>query len=127
MIAVSPGMTLAVQAARHSLDTLPDYSGGGYFWDGADLKTNYASHPKVLLGIYFTAPEQDIYRVGSKALPEDKVEYWHIPTHKNGQISKGKERGRYTYTYEATAAHDRTVFWRLTAAFLQATGNKVYE
>ena len=97
-IAASPGMTLAVQAARYALARRPDYSGGGYFGDGADLKTNYTSHTKVLLGIYFTAPEHDIYRVGSKALPEAQVEYWYIPTHKNGQLRRGKERGRYMYT-----------------------------
>ncbi len=126
-IAASPGMTPAVQAARYALARRPDYSGGGYVWDGADLQTNYTSHAKVRLGIYFTAPEHDIYRVGSKALPEAQGEYWDIPTHKNGQLRRGKERGRYTYTYESTAAYGGTVFWRLTAALLQATGNKVYE
>ncbi|WP_293000532.1 hypothetical protein [Nevskia sp.] len=49
------------------------------------------------------------------------------PDHpKRGKTVKGAERGRDTAAYESTAAYGGTVFWRLTPAYVEATGNKVY-
>jgi hypothetical protein len=86
-----------------------------------DLKTNYAAHPKVVKGIRFTKPEHDIFKVGEKKLTE-VVEYWRD---KNG--NKTTERGRYSYTYESTAAWGSTVFWRFTPEYLKATGGKEHQ
>lgn len=124
-IAKDAGMTGAVRAARHALSKQTDFSGGGYFWDGADLKTNFALHPKVLKGIRFSKPEHDIYKVGGKTIKE-VVKFWEVLDAK-GQIKQGKERGRFDCTYESTAACGGTVFWRYTPEYLQATGGKEYK
>ena len=39
------------------------YSNGAYFWDGADIKPNYATHFKVRHGIKFTDPAHNIYDI----------------------------------------------------------------
>jgi hypothetical protein len=119
-----PGFALAVKAARHAISKLNDFSGGGYFWDGEDLRANYVNHPKVLRGMKFTDQKHDIYNVGEKSV--EKIEYWYIKDPK-GVAQKGKERGRYKYTYESTAAYGGTVFWRYASEYLKATGNKEYK
>ncbi len=117
------GITTALKAARHALAGNTDYSGGAYFWDGKDLKTN-PDHPKRGKGFRFSKPEHDIYKVGDQLLPE-QITYWYRKD-KSGKTVKGAERGRYTAAYESTAAYGGTVFWRLTPAYVEATGNKVY-
>ncbi len=117
------GIATALKAARHALAGKTDYSAGAYFWDGKDLKTN-PDHPKRGKGFRFSKPEHDIYGVKDQVLPE-QITYWYRKD-KNGKTVKGAERGRYTAAYESTAAHGGTVFWRLTAAYIEATGNKVY-
>ncbi len=45
------GMKDALKAAQNALNGGTDYFNGAYFWDGVDLKANYANHPKVRAGI----------------------------------------------------------------------------
>jgi transcription elongation factor len=92
-------------------------------WDGADIKTNYANHPKVKLGIKFTRPEHNIYKI--KATSVDITTHWQIKD-KDGKTVDGKVRGHYTHVYESTAAYGGTIFWKYNADFLKATGNKEY-
>lgn len=40
-----------------------DLSSGGYFWDGADIKSNYKNHFKVKHGIRFSDPSHNIYGI----------------------------------------------------------------
>ncbi len=124
-ISKNNGMAAAVKAARHAIGKNTDYSAGGYFWDGTDLKSNYKNHPKVIKGIRFTDTKHDIYQVGGKTIPE-VVTYWYIKG-ANGSSKKGKERERYSCTYESTAAYGGTVFWCYTPEYIKATGNKEYQ
>ncbi|HDU5254623.1 TPA: hypothetical protein RFU81_005125, partial [Klebsiella pneumoniae subsp. pneumoniae] len=41
------GMSNALTAAKNALSDGPDLSNGAYFWDGADIKSNYNKHFKV--------------------------------------------------------------------------------
>ena len=63
-IAKDPGMTAALNAARQALaNEGTDFSNGGYFWDGADIKSNYNNHFKVKHGIQFSDPAHNIYEI----------------------------------------------------------------
>ena len=117
------GMASAIKAARNALDGGTDFSNGAYFWDGADIKTNYANHPKVKLGITFTKPEHNIYKIQETAV--DVTTHWQVRD-KDGKLVDGKVRGHYTHVYESTAASGGTIFWKYTADYLKATGNKEY-
>jgi len=119
------GMLSALKAAKNALDPKgTDYSNGAYFWDGADIKTNYANHPKVKLGIKFTKDEHNIYKIKESSV--NVTTYWQVQG-KDGKLVNGKERGKYTYVYESTAAYGGTIFWKYGADFLKATGNKAYQ
>lgn len=112
------GMLAALRAARNALSAHGhDYSNGAYFWDGRDIATN-ALHPKRRAGLKFTKPEHDIFGIGDQLLKQAIVKYW---THKGKQT---KERGRYQWVYESTAAWGQTIFWRLNQAYLQAAGGR---
>jgi hypothetical protein len=119
------GMVSALKAAKNALDAKgTDYSNGAFFWDGADIKSNYTHHPKVKLGIKFTEDEHNIYKIKESTVNE--TTYWQV-TGKDGKTINGKERGKYTYVYESTAAYGGTIFWKYNTAFLKATGNKEYQ
>jgi hypothetical protein len=120
-IAADTGMQAAVRAARNALSEDPtDYSNGAYFWDGADIKTNYAKHPKVRAGIHFTDPAHNIYQIAEKEVPGE--EWWRDANGNNTKL-----RGKWKYKYESTAAYGGTIFWKYNADFVKATGNKVYD
>lgn len=111
---------LAVQAARNALSANPnDYSGKGFFWDGADIKSNYENHPKVAAGIHFSDPAHNIYDIKETTVPGE--EWW-----RDAQGKKTKLRGSWQYKFESTAAWGGTIFWKYSADFLKATGNKEY-
>src|SRR5690606_7045456 len=57
------GMSLAIAAAENALKGGADFSNGAYFWDGGDIKTNYAKHFKVRHGIKFTDPAHNVYDI----------------------------------------------------------------
>lgn len=120
-IAADPnGMGAAVRAATNALSAAPtDYANGAYFWDGADIKSNYANHPKVADGIHFTDAKHNIYNIAEKNVPGE--EWWRDTAGK-----KTKLRGKWDYKYESTAAYGGTIFWKYNADFLKATGNKEY-
>ena len=116
----SAGMSKALEAANNALTDGTDHSGGAYFWDGADIKTNYNNHVKVRAGIYFSAPQHNIYDVA----PTDG-EYQlsiRIKRKKAGKIIHEKKViGTYPYLYESTAAHGGTIFWKLGADWLKVS------
>jgi len=114
------GMSAALNAAINALSTTGiDYSNGAYFWDGADIKSNYDKHPKVRGGIHFTDPKHNIYGIEEKDVPGE--EWWRDAQGKNTKL-----RGKWNYKYESTAAYGGTIFWKYNADFVKATGNKVY-
>lgn len=56
-------MNAALNAALKALSAGTDLSNGGYFWDGADIKSNYKNHFKVKHGIRFADPSHNIYAI----------------------------------------------------------------
>lgn len=118
-IETNPGMASAVRAARNALSsTGTDYSNGAFFWDGLDIKTEYASHPKVADGIQFGDPAHNIYGIQASTKPGE--EFWRDA---KGQKTS-RSRGKWTHKYDSTAAYGGTIFWKLNADFRKATGNK---
>lgn len=119
-IAADTGMSDAVRAARNALSPNPvDYSNGAYFWDGADIRSNYDRHPKVRGGIRFGDASHNIYGIDEKDVPGE--EWWRNAAGQNTRL-----RGRWDYKYESTAAYGGTIFWRYNPDFLQATGNRAH-
>lgn len=119
-IAASKGMAAALKGAINALSPVPvDYSGGAYFWDGADIKSNYEKHAKVRGGIRFSKVAHNIYEIKEKEVPGE--EWW-----RDAQGKKTKLRGQWKYKYESTAAWGGTIFWKYNQDFLTATGNKEY-
>jgi len=78
----------------------------------------------VAKGIKFTKPGHNIYKIAESSV--DVVLYWQVKD-KAGKLVDGKERGRYTYTFESTAAYGGTIFWKYSDAFLNASSNRVYK
>ena len=123
-----PGMKAAVAAAVNALNGGEDKSNGAYFWDGADIKTNYAGHFKVRRGIKFIEPSHNIYHI----LESSKIEILYKITktrdRKTGKITKVTEEvGRYDHQYDSTAAHGGTIFWKLNPDFLKVTKGWEYK
>lgn len=115
------GMLSAMKGARSAMGDGPDYSNSAYFWDGADIKTNYSDHPKVKKGIKFTDSKHNIYGIAETSV--NKTEYW-LDAHRK---ATSKVRGKYTYVYESTEAYGGTIFWTYGADFLKATGNRLFD
>ena len=119
-ISADKGMAAALKGAINALSPVPvDYSGGAYFWDGADIKSNYEKHAKVRGGIHFSDDAHNIYGIKEKDVPGE--EWW-----RDKQGKKTKLRGKWTYKYESTAAWGGTIFWKYNQDYLTATGNKEY-
>lgn len=114
------GMKSAIKAAQNALSANGiDYSKGAFFWDGADIKSNYDKHPKVRAGIRISDPAHNIYKINNKDVPGE--EWW-----RDAQGNNTKLRGKWSYKYESTAAYGGTLFWKYNPDFLKATGNKEY-
>ena len=93
----------AYKAARNALNNGIDYSNGGCFWDGFDLKTSGSSHRKYIDGFSFTKPEHNIFAVEEP--PPNK---------------KTTDMGSYTHRFDSTAALGGTIFWKLNKTYLMA-------
>ncbi|MEY4750590.1 MAG: hypothetical protein RIQ60_2804 [Pseudomonadota bacterium] len=114
------GMSAAVRAARNALSGSPvDYSNGAWFWDGADIKTNYADHAKVLAGLHITDAAHNIYGIQDSVVAGE--EWWRDASGKATKL-----RGTWKYAYDSTAAHGGTIFWKYNSDYLRATGSKEY-
>ncbi|WGS54302.1 hypothetical protein LFL96_25125 [Paraburkholderia sp. D15] len=126
-IAKDPAMQAAIAAARNALAGGPDKSNGAYFWDGADIKTNYANHFKVRHGIKITDPSHNIYNI--KDSTKLVILYKIIKT-KDKKTKKVKtekiETGRYDHVYDSTAGIGGTIFWKYNQQYLDVTGGSEY-
>ncbi|MGH8790218.1 MAG: hypothetical protein ACREYA_34765 [Cupriavidus necator] len=121
----SPPMSDAVKAARNALSGGEDYSNGAYFWDGADIKSNYKNHFKVGRGIKFTDSSHNIYGIkeSRKVVKKEKT----TKTKVNGRVEVKKEEvWRYDHIYESTAAYGGTIFWKQAPDYLKYTHAKEY-
>ena len=123
-----PGLKAAVSAAVNAMNGGEDKSNGAYFWDGADIKTNYARHFKVRRGIKFTDPSHNIYGIkeSTKVVIISKTTKTRSRT--TGKISTATEEvGRYDHQYDSTAAYGGTIFWKLNPEFLKVTRGWEYK
>jgi hypothetical protein len=127
-IAKSTGMTAALDAANVALShSSDDPSNGGYFWDGADIKSNYKNHFKVKHGIRFSSPAHNIY-----GLPESTklvIIMKTVVKKRKGKVisSETVELARYDHIYVSTAAYGGTIFWKHNPEYSKATGAKDYK
>ncbi len=122
------GMKAAVEAAVNALNGGEDKSNGAYFWDGADIKTNYAAHFKVQRGIKFTEPSHNLYGIQDSIKIEIQRKTTKIKNRKTGKISEVTEEvGRYDHQYDSTAAYGGTIFWKLNPQFLKVTKGWEYK
>ncbi len=93
-----------------------DTSGGAYFWDGADIKTN--SHNQ--WGFVYSNSSHDIYNTGD-VLTTNVTEYFKDANGNNLGV-----RGSYDHKLISTTAFGGTIFWKYDNGFKKATGNKEY-
>src|SRR5207247_2091809 len=120
------GMRKAREGAINAKENGVDYSNGAYFWDGADIKSNYKKHFKVRHGIKITDPSHNIYSINdsTKLVILTKI----IKKRVAGKIVMEKiEVGRYSHVYESTAASGGTIFWKQSDAYLSVTKAKPYK
>lgn len=121
------GMNMALICAIHALSGGFDKSGGAYFWDGADIKTHYSTHPKVRQGIHFTDPAHNIY--GIKESKRIRI----IQKEKRLKDSQGEiktvseEIGRFDHVYDSTAAVGGTIFWKFNPDYISLMHAKEYK
>lgn len=129
-IARSPAMTSAMAAAINALNNGADHSNGAYFWDGADIKTNYRHHFKVRHGIKITDPAHNIYGLADSTNIVIKYDIRKVKAkganHAAVRTVK-KEVGRYDHVYDSTAAHGGTIFWKFSPEYLAVTKAKEYK
>ncbi len=121
------GMKLAIEAATKALNGGEDKSNGAYFWDGADIKSNYSRHFKVKQGIKFTDTAHNIYDIkeSGKLVIKYKVKKIRIGESNKFKIEK-EEVGRYDHIYESTAAYGGTIFWKFSKEYLDVSHAKEY-
>lgn len=123
-IAQDKGMTLAIEAAKNALSGGPDYSNGAYFRDGADIKSNYASHFKVRHGIKFSDPAHNIYGIPESTVPT-KYLYKNVKRQVDGKTVTERTLVDSTdHVYESTAAHGGTIFWKQSESYLRVSRSK---
>jgi hypothetical protein len=119
------GMKIAVAAARNALAYGEDKSNGAYFWDGADIKSHYSTHPKVAVGIKFTDPSHNIYEI--KESTKRVIKYKFTKKRVAGKITIEKtELYHYDHVYESTSAHGGTIFWKFNPDYVRLTRSKEY-
>jgi hypothetical protein len=119
------GMKTAIAAARNALAYGKDKSNGAYFWDGADIKSHYSTHPKVAVGIKFTDPSHNIYDI--KESTKLVIKYKFTKKKVAGKITIEKtELYRYDHVYESTAAYGGTIFWKFNPDYVKFTHSKEY-
>lgn len=126
-IAKDHGMAAALEAAKNALAGGPDLSNGAYFWDGADIKTNYGKHFKVRNGIKFTDSAHNIYGI-SESTKLVTLKKTVIKKVKGKIVSKEEvELGRYDHVYDSTAAYGGTIFWKNNSDYMKVTHAKEYK
>ncbi|MHA7680031.1 hypothetical protein [Cupriavidus sp. PET2-C1] len=119
-------MASAVKAAKNALSGGIDYSNGAYFWDGADIRSNYKNHFKVRHGIKFTDSDHNIYGIDESIKIVIKTKTTKIKI--NGKlITKTEEVDRHDHIYDSTAAHGGTIFWKHNTDYMRTTGAKEYK
>lgn len=97
----------AYDAAENAIAYGEDYANGGCFWDGGDLKSRGTHHYR------YRSPQGFRFTNSSHNLFEVKEPPPYALTGSNGA---------YEYVYDSSAAHGRTIFWKYSNQFINATG-----
>lgn len=124
------GMLNALDAAKNALTNGPDLSNGAYFWDGADIKSNYANHFKVKHGIKFTDPTHNIYNIKESTRVVILYKIINVKKTVKGKTKTTKEKvevGRYDHVYDSTAAYGGTIFWKNNDDYINLSKGKLYK
>jgi|GEM_PF-6775475 len=93
-----------------------DYSNGALYWDGVDLKTNEATHPKMLSGYFITDKSHNVLKVESKAVHTCTIVY-------KKSDPKFSEERCWDYKYQTTAGIAKSMFVKLNQEYLYANIN----
>lgn len=126
-IAHNTGMQFAIEAALNAMNGGSDFSNQAFFWDGADIKEKYRTHAKVRVGIRFSKPEHNIYKIAESTLLVIKHKNIVRVDHTTGQrVLNHEEIGRFDHVYESTAAWGGTIFWKLSPQYLEVMKAKEY-
>ncbi|CAG2130733.1 hypothetical protein [Cupriavidus numazuensis] len=123
-IVKSAALSDAVKASKNAFAGGQDYSNGAYFWDGADIKSNYKNHAKVKKGVHID-PAHNVYGIPDS----EKLKILNKTVKKkvNGKVVTSQEEvGRYSWVYESTAGVGGTIFWRYGRDFVNVTRAKEY-
>lgn len=124
----SAGMKIALAAADNALTGGVDKSNGAYFWDGADIKSNYKRHFKVRRGIKFTDPSHNIYAISESTKIGIMYKTIKCKDRSTGKITIVREEvGRYDHQFDSTAAYGGTIFWKFSPQFLEVTHGWEYK
>lgn len=127
-ISKDSAMQAAVDAARNALAGGVDKSNGAYFWDGADIKTNYSRHSKVLHGISITDPSHNVYGIKNSTRLVILTKTVKIKNKTTGKVTKKSEEiGRYDHVYDSTAGVGGTIFWKYDQQYLDVTHGREYK
>ncbi|QPF76343.1 hypothetical protein G8A07_00065 [Roseateles sp. DAIF2] len=119
-VSADSGMSMAVRAVNHArTPNAEDYSNGAFFWDGYDIRTNYAKHDKVKKGIKITDPAHNVVGIEDKEVPGE--EWW-----RDAKGNKTKLRGRWSYRFQSTAGWGGTIFWKYNPDFIKGASNSEY-
>jgi len=127
-IAKNAGMSAAVLSAKEALTAgANDPSNGAYFWDGADIKSNYKKHFKVKHGVRFSDPAHNIYAIAESTKLQILTKT--VIKKRKGQIisTETTEISRYDHVYVSTAAFGGTIFWKHSADYMKTSGAKEYK
>jgi hypothetical protein len=126
-IAKDPGMTAAVAAATNALAGGKDLSNGAYFWDGADIKSNYKNHFKVGQGIHFGDNAHNIYAINESTVLVIKKKITIRKKHGKVISETEVEVGRYDHVYISTAAYGGTIFWKFNPEYVRLSHAKEFK
>lgn len=90
-----------------------DYSNGGCYWDGVDIASKLEKHKHYKWGYKFTDPSHNLYPQILSNTP---------PKNMTGDIKDPVTHvlNSYDWKLESTAAHGKTIFWKLTDEYLNA-------
>ncbi|MFC6032294.1 hypothetical protein GM655_10100 [Pseudoduganella danionis] len=121
------GMQFAIEAAQNAMSGGSDFSNRAFFWDGADIKEKYKTHAKVRVGIRFSKPEHNIYKIAESTLLVIKHKnIVRVDSSTGKRVLSREEIGRFDHVYESTAAWGGTIFWKLSSEYLQVMKAKEY-
>ncbi|MCC5945590.1 MAG: hypothetical protein JJT94_11700, partial [Bernardetiaceae bacterium] len=122
-IFASEGMQAAFDATLQAmLGFSQDNTNGATHWDGADIETQYNERTRRFGQRWGTMRVNHTGGYNIASVPMNNapiIRYW-----KNADGTDGRERGRFSYRFETTAAINRTVFSRKTPEFIRADGNR---